>query len=152
MKTTNQFFYAIVVMLLFLSVSSVSSQEEKTARYYTVTKMNFNMDNDSDANWLDVEKEYLDKVTKKNDYIMNAGFYTHLYTENSTDVIYVQVFSSWEDINKAAARNGELEKEAWPDDTARAAFIQVNILMKFTPFWEDQKIVVKPQQTIGYFM
>ena len=124
MKKTNQFFSAIVVMLLFLSVSSVSSQEEKTARYYTVTTMNFNMDNDSDANWLDVEKEYLDKVTKKNDYIMNAGFYTHLYTENSTDVIYVQVFSSWEDIDKAGARNSELEKEAWPDDTARAAFMK----------------------------
>jgi hypothetical protein len=124
MKTTNQFFTAIVVMLLFLSTSSLSSQEEKAARYYTVTTMNFNLDNDSDADWYDTEKEYLEKVTMKNEHVMASNFFTHLYTENSTDVIYVQVYSSWEDIDKAGARNSELEKEAWPDDAARAAFLK----------------------------
>lgn len=124
MKTINRFITAIVMMLLFLSTSSVLSQEEKTARYYTVTSMHFNLENDSDADWYDVEKEYLDKVTMKNEYVMGASFFTHLYTENSTDVIYVQTYSSWEDIDKASERAGELEKEAWPDDTARKAFLK----------------------------
>jgi hypothetical protein len=123
MKTTNRFFTAIVV-LLFLCVSSGHSQEEKTAKYYAVTTMNFNLDSDSDADWYDVEKEYLDKVTMNNEYVMGSGFYTHLYTENSSDVIYVQVYSSWEDIDKAPARNAELEKEAWPDDAEREAFLK----------------------------
>jgi hypothetical protein len=124
MKTINHFFCALVFALCLFSVNSVIAQEAPTAKYYTVTTMHFNLDNDSDANWLEVEKEYLDKVTKKNEYILGSGFYTHLYTSNSTDVKYVQVYASWEDIDKAGARNGELEKAAWPDDTARAAFLK----------------------------
>lgn len=123
MKTTNRFFVMIAFMLLLCN-TSISAQDAPTPKYYVVTTLHFNMDNDSDASWLDVEKEYLDKVTMKNEHIMGAGFYTHLYTANSTDVKYVQVFGSWDAIEKASERNAELEKEAWPDDTARAAFLK----------------------------
>ena len=123
MKTTNQFLVMITLMLL-LSVSPISAQDQPQPRYYTVTTLHFNLDNDTDAKWVDVEKEYMDKVTKKNDYILGAGFYTHYYTPNSTDVKYVQVFSSWEDIDKADERNNELAKEAWPDEAARTAFFK----------------------------
>ncbi len=126
MKTTTRFITALFVMLLLFNVNTVLAQEEAPAeaKYYTVTTMNFNLDDDSDADWYDVEKEYLDKVTMKNEFVMGSGFYTHLYTDNSTDVIYVQVYGSWEDMDKAGARNGELEKEAWPDADARAAFLK----------------------------
>ena len=110
--------------MLLLGTTSISAQDEPTPMYYVVTTLHFDMDNDSDAKWEDVEKEYLDKVTMKNEHIMGAGFYTHLYTANSTDVKYVQVFGSWEDIAKADERNSKLEKEAWPDNTARAAFLK----------------------------
>lgn len=123
MKTKNRFLLAITSVLLLINVT-IFAQEEKKAQYYTVTTMHFNLDNDSDADWKAVEKEYMDKVTMKNDYVMNAGYYTHLYTANSTDVKYVQVYSSWEDIDKAGQRNSELEKEAWPDETARKAFLK----------------------------
>lgn len=123
MKTTNRFFVMIAFMLLLCS-TSISAQDAPTPKYYVVTTLHFNLDNDSDAKWEDVEKEYLDKVTMKNDYIMGAGFYTHLYTSNSTDVKYVQVFANWEDIEKADERNTELAKEAWPDDEARTAFLK----------------------------
>lgn len=123
MKTTNQFFMLITFMLL-LSYSPISAQEEPQARYYAVTDMHFNLNNDSDANWLEVEKEYMDKVTNKNEYVLGAGYYTHLYTNNSTDVKYVQVFASWEDMEKANQRNNELINEAWPDEAARTAFFQ----------------------------
>lgn len=123
MKTTNRFF-AVTAFLLLFCTNSISAQEAPVPKYYVVTTLHFNLDNDSNSNWLEVEKEYLDKVTMKNDHIMGAGFYTHLYTSNSTDVKYVQVFASWEAIEKATQRNSELEKEAWPDDTARAAFLK----------------------------
>lgn len=137
MKTTNQFIITIVIMLLFLSASSVTSQEEKTAKYYSVTTMHFNLNNDSDADWYDTEKEYLEKVTMKNEYVMGASFFTHLYTENSTDVIYVQTYSSWEDIDKASARNTELEKEAWPEEAARTAFLKTQRNF-YTPEHSDE--------------
>ncbi len=125
MKTNNRIFMALTSALLLFSTTAFSQDAEaKTAKYYTVTTMHFNMDNNSDAKWEDVEKEYLNKVTMKNEYVMGAGFYTHLYTSNSTDVKYVQVYASWEDIDKAGARNGELEKAAWPDETARTAFLK----------------------------
>ncbi|MGM5469454.1 hypothetical protein ACS386_04190 [Flavobacteriaceae bacterium LMO-SS05] len=124
MRTTNQFF-AMITLMLLLSFNSVSAQEQSQAPlYYVVTTMHFNLDNDSDAKWIDVEKEYLDKVTMKNEYIMGAGFYTHLYTSNSTDVKYVQVYGSWDAIEKADKRNAELAKEAWPNEEARAAFFK----------------------------
>lgn len=123
MKTTTRFFVMITFMLLLCN-TSISAQDAPTPKYYVVTTMHFNLDNDSDANWVEVEKEYLDKVTMKNEYVMNAGFYTHLYTSNSTDVKYVQAFGNWEDIEKANGRNSELEKEAWPNDDARAAYMK----------------------------
>ncbi|HEX9826129.1 MAG TPA: hypothetical protein VGA80_05985 [Flavobacteriaceae bacterium] len=124
MRTTNRFFVMMTLMLLLCNTSISAQDQPPQARYYTVTTLHFNLDNDSDAKWEDVEKEYLDKVTMKNDHIMGAGFYTHLYTSNSTDVKYVQVYANWEDIEKATQRNSELEKEAWPNDEARAAFLK----------------------------
>jgi len=124
MKTTNRIFMALTTMLLLFSTTAFSQDAEaKTAKYYSVTSMRFDVNNTSD-DWEATEKEYLEKVTKKNEYVMGAGFYTHLYTSNSSDLKYVQVYSSWEDIDKAAARNSELEKEAWPDAQARAAFLK----------------------------
>jgi len=123
MKTTKQLLLMITLLLL-LSFTPISAQDEPQPMYYTVTTMHFNLDNDSDANWVEVEKEYMDKVTKKNDYILGAGFYTHYYTPNSTEVRYVQVYSSWENIEKANERNAELANEAWPDEAARTAFFQ----------------------------
>ena len=125
MKTTNRFITALATMLLLFSTTTILAQDETPKpKYYVVTTMHFNMDNDSDAKWEDVEKEYLDKVTMKNEHIIAAGFYTHLYTSNSTDVKYVQVFGSWEAIEKADERNSELAKEAWPDEAARSAFFK----------------------------
>lgn len=123
MKTTKHFF-AIIAVLLLLSFTPISAQDEPQPRYYTVTTMYFNMNNDTDANWVDVEKEYLEKVTNKNEYILGAGFYTHLYTDDSSELRYVQVFGSWEDIEKAGQRNNELIQEAWPDEAARDAFFK----------------------------
>jgi len=137
MKTTNRFFVIITLALLLCNTSISAQDEPQEPQIYTVTTMHFNLDNDSDAKWVDVEKEYMDKVTKKNDYILGAGFYTHYYTPNSTDVKYVQVFANWEDIEKANARNAELAKEAWPDEDARTAFFKTQNSF-YTPKHSDE--------------
>lgn len=127
MKTTNQFFTAIVVMLLLFSTTIIFAQEEapKRPEYITVTKSYWNSENTSTMDeWKAIEKEYLEKVTKKNEYIVGAGYYTHLMTENSNEVLYVQSYPNWEAIDKAGKRNSELEKEAWPDEEARKAFLK----------------------------
>ena len=122
MKTTNRFFIITTIVLLFNV--SLFSQENKRPLYYTMTTMYWNLDNDGSAeDWNAIEKEYKDKVTSKNEHIMASAYLTHLLTDNSREVIYVQTYPTWEDIDKAAERNSELEKEAWPDDDARRAFL-----------------------------
>ena len=64
----------------------------------------------------------MDKVTKKNEHVMNASFYMHRYTPDNREVIYVQTYANWDAIDKASGRNNELAKEAWPDKDARNAY------------------------------
>lgn len=127
MKTTNHFFKAIAMgLLLLISITSFAQAAPTGPQYITVTTMHWNMDmEDFDmATWKAGEKEYLEKVTKKNDYVMGASFYLHQMTPDNRELIYVRVYGSWADIEKAAAKDSELEKAAWPDKTAREAFLK----------------------------
>ena len=123
MKTTNRFFCAIAAMLLLFSTLSFS-QEDKRPMFVSATTMYWNSDSDMTMDeWKAGEKEYMDKVTSKNEYIMWGGYFTHLMTPNSNEVLYAQTYPSWEAMGKAAARSAELEKEAWPDEATRKAFL-----------------------------
>lgn len=103
-----------------------ATEEEERPKFITVTRMHWNMDQeDYDLDdWKAVEKEYLDKVVAKNDLIQGASFYMHQFTEDNTELLYVQVFNSWNDIHDAADKSGELSMEAWPDEDARKAYFK----------------------------
>ncbi len=128
MKTTNQFFATILAMLLLLIPTILFAQEEapKGPEFIAVTTMHWNMDiEDFDMEtWKSIEKEFLDKVTMKNEFIMGASTYLHLFTADNTELISVQTFASWDDMGKFGDRNAELIKEAWPDETARKDFMK----------------------------
>lgn len=128
MKTTNQFFSAIVITLLLISTTTSLAQDDTTKmpEFVTVTTNHWNMDKEDFkmSEWKAAAKEYMEKVTKKNQYIVSASTYMHNMTADNTEVLYVQTFASWEDIGKFGKRNVELEKEAWPDEKQRAAFLK----------------------------
>jgi len=125
MKTTIKLFMAIAMTLLLFS-STLFAQDDAPTRpmYVSVTTMHWNMDNDDFdmEEWIAVEKEFLDKVTSKNEHVMGAGVYMHRYTADNRELLYIRTYASWEDIDKAGTRDGELAKEAWPDEEARDAF------------------------------
>lgn len=125
MKTNKLFFMVITAVLLLCNSTIVLAQEEaKVPQYYTVTKMHWNMDYegfDMDT-WKAVEKEFLDKVVMKNEHLLGSSIYLHHTTPDNTELLYVQVFESWDAIDKAADRNEELSKEAWSDDEERKAY------------------------------
>jgi len=125
MKKMKLFIMTITVMLLFCSTSSFG-QEETRPKYLVVTTMHWNMDKE-DYNmdkWKMIEKEYMEKVTNKNEYVTSASWYVHLMTADSRELMYVQNYKTWEDIDKAGKRNGELAKEAWPDEKTRKDFFK----------------------------
>ena len=137
---TNRLFLTILVALLLFNVP-VNSQEEtpKRPKYITVTTMHWNMDNEdySDKDWIATEKEYLEKVTMKNDLVLSSSYYTHRYTADNRELILVRTFASWEDIDKAGVRDGELIEAAWPDEKVRNAILD-KIDNFYSPFHSDE--------------
>lgn len=127
MKTKRTILIMFTTALLLVSTISFAQEEEqKRPEYVTITKMHWNMnyeDWDMDT-WKAVEKEYLEKVTMKNEYLFGSSIFLHKLTPDNTEILYVQVYKDWDAIDKAAKRDGELAKEAWPDDDARKAYFK----------------------------
>lgn len=93
--------------------------------YITMTTTHWNNDPDTDfTDWLDVEKEYFEKVTKKNNLILDSGVYTHYFTDDNSEIVLVNVYRTWEDIEEAGEVTQDLIEEGWPDTSAREAFFE----------------------------
>ena len=127
MKTTNPLISVLVTLLLLFNATIIFAQNgAETPKFITVTTLHWNMhleDFDIDK-WKAVEKEFLDKVTMKNEHIIGASFYLHRFTADNTEVVHVQSYSSWEGIEKAAERSQELVKEGWENENERASFFK----------------------------
>lgn len=125
MKKVNQLFKVICIVLL-MCCSSLIAQEKSGQQYLAVTTLHWNMDMEdfSMKDWIAVEKEFTEKVTQKNEYILATNTALHFMTADNTELLYVQLFNSWNDIDKSSARNAELIKAAWPDKTKREAFLK----------------------------
>ena len=128
MKKANQFFVAIVLSILLLNTTTIFAQEDAPQRpaFIAVTTNHWNMDKEDFEmdEWKSLEKEYLEKVTMKNEFILGHHVYLHNMTPDNTEFLTVQTFASWEDIGKFAERSDELVKEAWPDEAEREAFLK----------------------------
>ncbi|MBU2949973.1 hypothetical protein KO493_04595 [Tamlana agarivorans] len=118
MKTIKHTLTALSVLLMLFYSETVLAQSDQIPRYMTSTTLSWNQDNgDLDMDeWKAVEQEYLEKVTKKNEYILGSSFYKPQLSGNSGKLVVVRVYASWVAIEKAAERNQELEKDAWPNE------------------------------------
>ena len=127
MKTTNRILKTICILLVF-SVSLSWAQDEGSdgPQYVTITTFHWNMDyEDFDMDtWKAVEKEYYDKVTSQNELIKGSGVYMHRFTPDNRELLFVNAYSSWEDIDKVNERNQELAEAGWPDKEERSAFFK----------------------------
>ncbi len=116
-----------LLTLLVLQTNIAFSQENKEEAEQppvivkTTAHVDFDYKDGSVKDWKAIEKEYFDKVTSKNEYLLGTNVLTHLYTEDNSEVIFVRVCKNWGDIEKASERDSELAKEAWPDKEERSA-------------------------------
>lgn len=117
----NAFFSLRMLILTFLFSMNIHAQDPPKPVFITFTTLHRNLNTDA-KDWKATEQEYFDKVTSKNDLIIGSEILTHYYTENSSEVILVNVFKTWEDIEKAGELSDELAKKAWPDEKVRTAF------------------------------
>lgn len=126
MKSLNKFLKSTIVLFLvtvYCGFAQDSTATESEPVYITMTTVHWNPDpNVNFDDWKQTEKEYFDKVTMKNDLILSSGFYTHYFTPDNSELILVNVYKNWEDLEKADVKSAELAKAAWPDDEARSAF------------------------------
>jgi len=119
-----------LLVFIFMFTSNIIAQDEAKKEefkpvYLTVTTGHWSDDPNVDgADWLKTEKEYFEKVTMKNDLIIGSGYYTHYFTADNSEVIFVSVYKNWEDIEKANDVTAKLVEEAWPDKEKREAFLK----------------------------
>lgn len=112
-----------IICMMILIGAKISAQEKEKPVFITVTTQHRNLDTKWKAqDWKAAEQEYFDKVTSKNDLIIGSEIMTHYYTDDNTEVLLVNVYKTWEDIEKANAVSDELIMKAWPDEKARKAF------------------------------
>lgn len=124
MKITLKLLTGLLILLVLqpsIAFSQETKEEEQQPPVIVVTKAHANFDYKEGTykDWLANEKEYFDKVTSKNEYLMNTNVLQHYYTEDNSEVIFVRICKDWAAIEKAAERDSELTKEAWPDKEER---------------------------------
>ncbi len=124
MKTIKSTFLTTLFGVLLLT-HSMTAQTDKPY-YVTATTLHWNM-NQKDFSlddWKATEKEYLDKVVKKNPLILAQNVLMHYFTPDNTELILVHSYANWEDIEKSSLKTDELVKAAWPDEKARKTFFE----------------------------
>lgn len=121
---------AIGVLFIGLLINpSAQAQNDKEAAAspsiiaVTTVHWNFEIKDGSQEEWLKIEKEYFEKVTMKNEFILGTNFLTHYFTADNTEAIAVAAYENLAAINKAADRTAELIEAGWPDEDARKAFM-----------------------------
>lgn len=120
MRKRSFFSLGMLILTFFLSMD-IHAQDPPKPVFITMTTLHRNLNTDG-KDWKATEQEYFDKVTSKNDLIIGSEILTHYYTANSSEVVLVNVFKNWEDIEKSNDISDDLVKKAWPDEKARTAF------------------------------
>ncbi|AUS05461.1 hypothetical protein C1A40_08255 [Tamlana carrageenivorans] len=109
---------------MFFYAETICAQSGQAPKFMTTTTLswNQNLEHLDLAEWKAIEKEYLEKVIKKNEYILGSSFYKPQLSGSSGELVLVRVYGSWAAIERAVERNAELEKIAWPNEKALKDF------------------------------
>jgi len=149
MKTLKKLLLGNFVFLLMLSSNLFAQDkpaEENKPVYITVTTAHRSADSDVDfSDWLKTEKEYFNKVTKKNDLIIASGVYFHYFTPDDSEMKIVNVYKTWGDIENANDANTKLIKEGWPKKEDRDVFFKKQNSY-YSPMHSDEIYISTPFQ------
>jgi hypothetical protein len=165
MKLLKHFKLGLLACVFLFSQSILAQDEASNADksdILVVTTVHSNLDktDGSQDEWLALEKEYFDKVTSKNEYILHTNFLIHYFTASSTERKVITVYSTWDDMQKANKRTGELIEEGWPDSVARNIFF-TDRNSYYSPYHSDEiystisggkDLAEKPTESMIYYV
>ncbi|MHC0443406.1 hypothetical protein [Flavobacterium sp. 3-210] len=100
-----------LVLWMSLWCEATYAQEKEKPVFITMTTLHRSLDAKA-KDWKAAEQEYFDKITSKNDLIIGSELLTHYYTNDNTEVVLVNVYRNWEDIEKANTISDDLAKKA----------------------------------------
>ena len=126
MKTIKTICLSTVAALLCsLSFVSFAQTQSPAPRIYHVTTfyVGQGLDSIGSAQRAAVVKEYHDKVTMKNELILRSWSMVHYFSDDSREFVTINEYANWNDIDKAATRDEELAKKAWPNSKQRSDFM-----------------------------
>lgn len=128
MKSIKRILLLAVIYGLVCTQNITAQDEQKEENkpvYLTITTAHWSENPDTDySDWKGTEKLYFDNVTSKNELIISSGVYTHYMTADNSEVVFVNVYKSWGDIEKSNEENKRLAKEAWPNEEERKEFFK----------------------------
>lgn len=124
-KTTHLLSALTLFVLLFVNTNVTNAQTSPSHIYHVNTwYMVTGLDSMARAERDVVLKEYLTKVTMKNELVIHQTMMTHFFTEDSREFVTITEYANFGDIEKAFDRDGQLEKQAWPDEQKRKDFMK----------------------------
>lgn len=121
-KFIRRIFALAFIVFAFYSCSENKSEIDKP--YYSVVYRMKDRDSVNLEERRKLEQEFFDKVTSKNNYIAGHEFLINQSQGGVNDVVIINTFKNWGDIEKSKNLTEELIAKAWPDETAREAFFE----------------------------
>lgn len=95
---------------------------DKEMVYYVRKSTAVNPKDGSEKEFNALNKEFLDNVTYKNDILKAYYTYMHAWGSSANEFVEVFVFDQLADLEKAWAKDDELVKAYWKDETKRTDF------------------------------
>jgi len=119
MKTLNHKALILICIALF-SCSMFFAQSNS---FYTVTTWKINVpENGSVSEFKALFKEFQEKITNANQYVVSECVLQHLSGSDSRDLVIITEYENWNHIDAAATKQNQLMETAWKTTEARDTF------------------------------
>ncbi len=120
-------FFSVLLIITFLYIPNLFAQQQKEdfkPMYITITKLYSTVEDVDFEDWKRTEQEFFDKITNKIDLIVGHEILVNYDKKDWNEVILINTYKSWNDIEKARELRKELIKKAWPNKEARYTFFE----------------------------
>lgn len=125
MKHISKFFSIVLIAFFFLSVNNFA--QDNDGSYYTMTKFKINIPEDgSQAEFMELMKEWTEKIVKTNDHIVSERIMRHQSGSDSRDLVVLTEYKDWNAINSAADNQSKLVNSTWNEEERKEFFGKFN--------------------------